>query len=352
MKKKKSNHSGLPQKYTADSEFILFVTEDEVSRIQVRLQENTVWLSQKLISELYQVSVPTVNEHIKNIYSDNEINPNQTIRKFRIVQREGKKEVTRLVDFYNLEMIIAVGYRVRSHRGTQFRRWATERLNEYLVKGFVLDDDRLKEGKHLGTDYFDELLERIRDIRASEKLFYQKVRDIYKLSIDYDSKADTTIEFFQIVQNKLHWAITGKTAAELISERADASKPHMGLTSWKGARVRKGDVTVAKNYLNAEEIGQLNRIIVMYLDYAEDQAKRSHPLYMAEWKRKLDSFLQFNEREILDSPGKVSAEIAKELALKEYEKFHRRQLAEEAQAPDPDFDDVAKRLEDRLKKKE
>jgi hypothetical protein len=242
-------------------------------------------------------------------------------------------------------MILAIGYRVRSHRGIQFRRWATERLREYLIKGFVLDDERLKEGKNIGADYFDELLERIRDIRASEKRFYQKIRDIYKLAIDYDPRAETTLAFFQTGQNKLHWAITGRTAAEIIAERADASRPNMGLTAWKGAKVRKGDVTVAKNYLNETEIRQLNRIITMYLDYAELQAERKQPVYMREWKEKLDAFLRFNEQEILSDKGTVSMEVAQALALSEYEKFSARRIAEESMAPDPDFDLAAKMIE-------
>lgn len=221
----------LPEKRTPSSEILFYQTEDGRSRIEVRLDENTVWLSQRLLAELFQKDVRTINEHIQNIYEEGELAPEASIRKFRIVQTEGKREVERIVDFYNLDVIIAVGYRVKSHRGTQFRRWATERLREYLVKGFTMDDERLKEGRNIGADYFDELLERIRDIRASEKRFYQKIRDIYKLAIDYDAEEEETKEFFQIVQNKLHWAITGKTAAELIAERADSSKANMGLTS-------------------------------------------------------------------------------------------------------------------------
>jgi hypothetical protein len=223
---------------------------------------------------------------------------------------------------------------VRSHRGTQFRRWATERLREYVVKGFVLDDERLKEGRSLGVDYFDELLERIREIRASEKRFYQKIRDLYALSVDYDPSTSETKEFFQIVQNKLHWAIAGKTAAEIIADRASSKKPNMGLTTWKGAKVRRGDVTVAKNYLNDDEIRQLNRIVTMYLDYAEEQAERRSPLYMRDWRDKLDAFLKFNERDILRDAGRVSAEVAQKLALAEYERFERRRLAEEAKEVD------------------
>lgn len=249
---------------STSSEIILYQGEDGQSRIQVRLDGGTVWLTQRLLAELYQKDVRTINEHIQNIFEEAELDPGATIRKFRIVQVEGKREVTRLVDHYNLEAILAVGYRVRSHRGTQFRRWATERLREYLVKGFVLDDERLKEGRTLGADYFDELLERIREIRASEKRFYQKIRDLYALSIDYDPSTAETREFFQIVQNKLHWAITGSTAAEIIAGRANAEKPNMGLTTRKGTKVRRADVTVAKNYLNDGEIRQLNRIVTMY----------------------------------------------------------------------------------------
>jgi hypothetical protein len=235
----------------------------------------------------------------------------------------------------------------------QFRRWATERLREYLVKGFTMDDERLKEGRNIGADYFDELLERIRDIRASEKRFYQKIRDIYKLAIDYDAEAEETKEFFQIVQNKLHWAITGKTAAELIAERADSSKANMGLTSWKGSKVRRTDVAVAKNYLSIEEIGELNRVVVMYLDYAEDQAHRRKPLYMRDWREKIDAFLKFNERAILEDAGKVSMEVAKALALEKFEKFNRRRLAEEATQEEEEFEKIARQLErkGRMKKR-
>jgi hypothetical protein len=326
------------------SEIVFYQAEDGRSRIQVRLDGGTVWLTQRLLADLYQVSVPTINEHLGNIFEDEELDPAATIRKFRIVQVEGKREVTRLVDHYNLDVILAVGYRVRSHRGTQFRRWATERLREYVVKGFVLDDERLKEGNGLGADYFDELLERIREIRASEKRFYQKIRDLYALAVDYDSAAAETREFFRIVQNKLHWAITGRTAAEIIAERADATKPNMGLTTWKGAKVRRIDVTVAKNYLNAEEIRSLNRIVTMYLDYAEEQAERRRPLYMRDWRAKLDAFLAFNEREILKDGGRISAEVAQKLALDEYDAFERRRLGEDASAPD-EFDEAVRILD-------
>lgn len=341
----------LPEKRTPSSEILFYQTEDGRSLIEVRLDEKTVWLSQRLLAELFQKDVRTINEHIQNIYEEGELAPEATIRKFRIVQTEGKREVERIVDFYNLDVIIAVGYRVKSHRGTQFRRWATERLREYLVKGFTMDDERLKEGRNIGADYFDELLERIRDIRASEKRFYQKIRDIYKLAIDYDAEAEETKEFFQIVQNKLHWAITVKTAAELIVERADSSKPNMGLTSWRGSRVRRTDVAVAKNYLSIEELGELNRIVVMYLDYAEDQARRRKPLYMCDWRDKINAFLKFNERAILEDAGKVSMEVAKALALEEYKKFNRRRLVEEAAKEGEEFEKIAKQLEHKGRRK-
>lgn len=334
-----------------NSEIILYQAEDGTSRIQVRIEDETVWLSQRLLAELFQVGVNTVNHHIKSIFDDGELLPEATIRQYRIVQTEGGRQIERLVEHYNLEMIIAIGYRVRSQRGILFRQWATERLREYLVKGFTMDDERLKDVRNIGADYFDELLERIRDIRASEKRFYHKIRDIYALAVDYDPKAETTKEFFQIVQNKLHWAITGKTAAELISERADSSKPNMGLTSWKGAKVRKADTSIAKNYLSQDEISELNRFVVMYLDYAEDQAKRRKQLHIKDWREKLDKFLEFNERDILDNPGMVSMEVAKTLALEEYEKFNSKRLTIEAEQADAEFDKVAKQIENKAKKR-
>ena len=336
-----SDKEGAP---APDTGIVFYQTEDGKSRIQVRLQGDTVWLNQRLLAELYKVSVPTINEHISTIYSDHELSPEATIRKFLIVQTEGSRQVERLVDFYSLEMILAIGYRVRSHRGVQFRRWATERLQEYMVKGFVLDDQRLKGEQAFGADYFDELLERIRDIRASEKRFYQKVRDIYTLSIDYDSQAESTQFFFKIVQNKLHWAITGQTAAEIIIERADASKPNMGLTSWKGARVRQSDIFVAKNYLLTEEIGELNRLVTMWLDYAEDQAKRRKPVYMKDWQQKLDSFLQFNQRAILEHSGKISMEEAKRQALEQYQAFNQRRIEEGDAQAEKEFEQEVKRM--------
>jgi len=325
-----------------ESRILFYQSEDGTSRIEVRLEEGTVWLPQVLIAELYQTTKQNISLHIRNIFDEGELQPDSVVKEYLTTAADGKQYRTK---FYNLDMILAIGYRVRSHRGTQFRVWATERLREYLVKGFVLDDIRLKEGRSIGADYFDELLERIRDIRASEKRFYQKIRDIYRLAIDYDPKADTTLAFFKTVQNKLHWAITGHTAAELIAERVDARKPNMGLTSWKGAKVRKGDVTVAKNYLNEEEIRNLNRIITMYLDYAEVQAERKQPIYMKDWVQKLDAFLQFNEREILTGSGQVSMEVAKKLALEEYAKFSRRRLKEDDEEAEAEFERTVKELE-------
>ncbi len=335
--------SELPPK----GEIILFQSIDGHTKIQVRFEEKSVWLSQKNIAELYQVSVPSVNEHLTHIFEEGELAPEATIRKFRIVQIEGKREVARVVDHYNLEAIIAVGYRVRSSRGTQFRQWATAQLQELLVKGFVMDDDRLKDGKSIGHDYFDELLLRIRDIRASERRFYQKITDIYATSIDYDGRAEVTQEFYATVQNKLHWATHGQTAAEVVKARADASKKNMGLTTWKNSPegvIRKQDVSVAKNYLNEEEIAALNRIVTMYLDYAEEQALSRKPMHMADWIKKLDGFLQFNEKNILNHAGKISHQMALDHAESEFEKFDNERRRIEATVPTSDFDKLAKQI--------
>jgi len=328
------------------SQILFYQSENGTSHIEVRLEEGTVWLTQALIAELYQSTKQNVSLHIRNIFDDRELDEESVVKEYLTTASDGKKYRTK---FFNLDMILAIGYRVRSPRGTQFRKWATERLREYLIKGFVMDDERLREGRNIGADYFDELLERIRDIRASGKRFYQKVKDIYTLAIDYDPNAETTIEFFKIVQNKLHWAITGCTAAEIIADRADADKPNMGLTSWKGAKVRKGDVIVAKNYLNETEIRNLNRLITMYLDYAEIQAEQKKPVYMKDWKEKLDAFLSFNKQEILCDSGNVTMEIARRLALEEYDRFSTRRLAEEALLPDTDFEPVRKQIEGKRK---
>src|SRR3989338_3987682 len=320
----------MNKKNKNNSQLVLYQTEDGKTRIEVRLQDETVWMTQSALAELYQTTPQNVTLHLKTIYAEGELDEQSTCKEHLQVQKEGSRKISRMREFYDLQAILAVGYRVRSHRGTQFRRWDTQQLNEYLVKGFAMDDARLKAGVNIGSDYFDDLLERIRDIRSSEKRFYQKIRDIYKLAVDYDPKAEETLEFFKIVQNKLHFAISGKTAAGLISERADAKKPNMGLTAWSGAKVRKTDVTIAKNYLNEAEMDGLNRIVMMYLEYAEDQAKRHRQIFMRDWREKLDAFLKFNERDILNNAGKVTKEVADNLALEQYERFNVKRLKKEA----------------------
>jgi len=311
-------------------QFLVYKAEDGQVKIDVRLEDETVWLTQKLMADLFQVTIPTINEHIKNIFNERELSQDATVRKFRIVQKEGKREVARMVDFYNLDMIISVGYRVKSHVATRFRIWATQRLKEYIVKGFVLDDERLKNPPVKGSavpDYFDEMLARIRDIRASERRMYLRVREIFAMAADYEPSWGETTRFFSIIQNKLHFAATGMTAAELIQSRADHLLPNMGLTSWKVGEVRKTDVTIAKNYLNKEEIDELNRIVAMWLDFSEDQAKRRKQVFMKDWERKLDEFLRFNERKVLPNAGKVSKQDAEGHAIAEYEQFEVRRRA-------------------------
>lgn len=314
-------------------EFLLYETEDGKTRVECRFVEDTLWLTQALMAELFQVKIPTINEHLKTIYADGELLPEATIRKFLIVRQEGSRQVSRNIDHYNLDAILAVGYRVRSTRGTQFRRWATERLREYLVKGFTLDDQRLKNPPVAGSgvpDYFDELLERIRDIRASERRMYLRVREIFAMAADYSPTLAETTQFFKVIQNKLHFAVTGKTAAELIHERADSSKANMGLMTWKSGTVRKADVSIAKNYLFESEIGELNRIVVMWLDFAEDQAKRRKEVFLKDWEEKLNSFLAFNDRNVLPNAGNLSKKQADVHAEAEYMKFaaQRRALLE------------------------
>ena len=317
-------------------EIVLYQTEDGRTRLECHFAEETLWLSQALMAELFQKDVRTINEHLRNVYEEGELEPGPTIRKFRIVRREGAREVSREVEHYNLDAILAVGYRVRSERGTQFRRWATERLKEYLVKGFTMDDQRLKNPPVEGSgvpDYFDELLERIRDIRASEKRMYLRVRELFALAGDYQPGAKQTTEFFQTIQNKLHFAATGQTAPELIARRVDHAKPNMGLTAWKGDLVRKADVTVAKNYLTQGEISELNRVVTMWLDFAEDQARRRKQVFLKDWGTKLNEFLSFNERAVLGHKGTVSKADADALAEKEYEAFAaRRRTMLEAEA--------------------
>jgi len=310
------------------SHILIYQTEDGRTRIDVRLEDETVWLSQRLLAELFQKNVRTINEHIKNIYAEGELGPQSTIRKFRIVQTEGKRQVVRQVDFYNLDMIISVGYRVRSHRGTQFRIWATQRLREYIIKGFALDDERLKQAG--GGIYFDELLARIRDIRASEKVFWRKVLDIYATSIDYNPNTEMSRNFFPVVQNKMHWAAHGHTAAEIVVRRADAAKPHMGLTAWAGDKPRKADAEIAKNYLMEKELNVLNRIVTTYLEFAELQALNRKPMYMKDWIAKLDDFLRISDREILTHAGQISHDEAMEKALVEYEKYRSLHLNDPA----------------------
>jgi len=325
-------------------QFLVYEAEDGRVKIDVRLEDETVWLTQKLMADLFQVTVPTINEHLKNIYEERELIPDATIRKFRIVQKEGQRNVTRMVDYYNLDMIISVGYRVKSHVATRFRIWATQRLREYIVKGFVLDDERLKNPDQ-PFDYFDELIRRIQEIRTSERRFYQKITDIYATSIDYDPTQEISIEFFKTVQNKMHWAITGMTAAEIIHERANSDKTNMGLTNWRGAKVRKEDVTIAKNYLAEQELLALSNLVEQYLIFAEGQAMRRIPMHMADWIKKLDAFLTLNEREILTHVGRISHEMAKESAEAEYEKFNQKRIREKDRL-ESDFDKTVKQLTD------
>jgi len=306
------------------AEFLIFTNQAGENGIEVRYEDGSIWLTQKMLMALYEVSKATISEHIKNIFETHELEEFATVRNFRTVQKEGSRQVSRDVEHYSLDVIIAVGYRVNSLRATQFRRWSTEVLKSFAIKGYVLDKERLKNGSFLGEEYYDQLLEEIREIRASERRFYQKITDIYSTAMDYDSNDQLTKEFFATVQNKMHYAIHGSTAAELIMGRADAEMPYMGLTTWKKApsgKILKSDVSVAKNYLGKEEIGSLDRIVTMYLDYAEDKAERRIPMTMQDWTEKLDAFLQFNEREVLDNPGKVSAAIAKEFAESEFEKY-------------------------------
>jgi len=306
------------------AEFLIFTGQAGEQSIEARYEDETLWLSQKLMAELFGVDVRTVSEHLKNIFASHELAPEATIRKFRIVQLEGQREVSRTVDFYNLDAIISVGYRVNSIRATQFRQWATGILSVFAIKGYVLDRQRMENGSFLGEDYFERLLAEIREIRLSERRFYQKITDIYATSVDYNRDAPTTKAFFAKVQNKLHYAIHGHTAAELIHERADSHKPHMGLTSWASApegKILKTDVAVAKNYLSQDELESLGRIVNAYLELAEDRARRKIPMSMEDWSKRLDAFLQFDEREVLQNSGKVSAKLAQTHAESEFEKY-------------------------------
>ena len=303
-------------------EFLIYQTEDGRTRVQVRVEQETVWLTQKQMAELFQKDVRTVSEHIGNLFEEAELQPDSVVRNFRITASDGKQYDTR---HYNLDVIISVGYRVKSLRGTQFRIWATQRLREYIVKGFTMDDERLKAAG--GGDYFAELLERIRDIRSSERVFWRKVLDIYATGIDYDPSADASTLFFQTVQNKMHWAIVGQAAAEIIHGRADAGRPHMGLTAWAGDRPRRADVSIAKNYLNEDELRALNLIVAAYLDFAELQAVTRKPMTMVDWIAKLDDFIRISDRQILAHAGTVSHDTARLKAEAELDKFRAAQDA-------------------------
>lgn len=305
----------MPEK--SNSEILLYQTDDGLLKIQVRLENETVWLTQTDMVELFQSSKSNISEHIKHIFEEGELTPDATVRNFRTVRLEGSRQVSRDIEHYNLDVIISVGYRVKSLRGTQFRIWATERLREYLIKGFTMNDDLLKQG----GGYFEELLERIRDIRSSEKVFYRKVLEIYATSIDYDPQASITQQFFQTVQNKLHWAAHGHTAAEIIFQRANAQLPFMGLTTFKGRKPTKHEVSVAKNYLNEEELAVLNRLVSAYLDIAEINAMQRKPMYMKEWIEVLDGFIKMSRQDVLTHAGRISAEIAQRKALAEYESY-------------------------------
>lgn len=326
-----------------ESNLILYTNDNGDVSIQVRYEDGTFWLTQKRMAELFNVSVSTINEHLKSIFNTGELSEEATIRKFRIVQNEGTRPVTREVAFYPLDAIIAVGYRVNSEQATYFRKWATKVLNSFITKGYVLDKQRLKQGDQFGHDYFKNLLEDIREIRASERRFYQKITDIYALSIDYDRRAPETNRFFASVQNKLHWAISGQTAAEIIYGKADANQPHMGLTTWRHApngKVMKSDVTIAKNYLDQKHMTAINRLVSAYLDLAEDRAEQEIPMTMLDWSELLDGFLKVAGRPVLEGPGSISALEAKLKAEREYEVFRHRQDADYIS----DFDQEIKRL--------
>jgi hypothetical protein len=310
------------------TEILLYQTADGQTKVEVRLESETVWLTQAQMVELFQTTKQNISLHIKNIYKEGELREVSTVKEYLTVQKEGTREIQRKISYYNLDVIISVGYRVKTHRGTQFRIWATGQLKEFLIKGFVLNDERLKETGHT-NQYFEELFERIRDIRSSEKIFYAKIKDIYTTSIDYSPNSEEAQLFFASVQNKMHWAIHGHTAAEVIYNRANAENPNMGLTSWKNnplGKIRKTDVSVAKNYLSQDELTELNLIVDQYLSFAELQARNRRPMYMADWERKLFDFLTLNEKQILMDAGKISHQLAMEIAETEFEKFNNKQI--------------------------
>lgn len=328
-----------------NSQFIIYQTETGETRLEVRLENETVWLTQKLMAQLFQTTPQNITTHLKNIFEEGELSEIATCKDFLQVRREGERTVERLQKFYNLDAIISVGYRIKSSVATRFRQWATRHIREYIVKGFVLDDERLKN-PDAPFDYFDELLKRIQDIRTSERRFYQKITDIYATSTDYDPTDERSILFFQTVQNKMHWATTGKTAAEIISERADNKKPNMGLTSWRGTRPRKQDVAIAKNYLDENELAALNNLTEQYLVFAEGQAMRRIPMYMNDWIEKLNGFLDLNDRNILNHAGKISHQLAAQKAEAQYEKYNKSRNQE----LESDFDKAARSVTSSRKK--
>ena len=332
-----------------NSQIVIYQTEDGNTKLDVRLENETVWLTQKLMAELFQTTTQNITIHLKNIFEESELSEEATCKDFLQVQKEGNRNVERSQKFYNLDAIISVGYRIKSHVATKFRQWATQRIREYIVKGFVMDDERLKN-PDLPFDYFDELLRRIQDIRTSEKRFYQKITDIYATSVDYDPTQETSINFFKTVQNKMHWAITGQTAAEIIAERADSKKSNMGLTNWRGSKVRKQDVSIAKNYLNEKELSALNNLVEQYLVFAEGQAMRRIPMNMKNWIEKLHGFLKLNDRNILNDAGKISHELAIAKAEKEYDIFQTKRLSKN-NISDNDFEKIIKSLPVKKKKK-
>ena len=332
-----------PQGSTSPAgQMLIYQTEDGRLKVEARLENETLWLTQQQMAELFQTSQQNISLHVQNVFDEGELQREATHKDFLLVRQEGARRVSRKVDHYNLDVILSVGYRVKSAVATRFRIWATERLREYIVKGFVLDDERLKNPDQ-PFDYFDELLRRIQDIRTSERRFYQKITDIYATSVDYDPTQPESIAFFQTVQNKMHWAITGQTAAEIIHTRADKSQPNMGLTNWRGGKVRKADVGIAKNYLNADELAALNNLVEQYLVFAEGQAMRRVSMHMSDWIAKLHGFLTINDRDILGHAGKISHEMAKAFAEGEYEQFNAARIADSDQL-DSDFDRAVKLL--------
>ncbi len=339
----------MVEKEQNTSQFIIYQAENGETKLDVRFQNETVWLTQNLMADLFQTSTDNISLHLKNIYHEGELDEQATNEEFSVVRKEGTRRVTRNIKHYNLDAIISVGYRVHSVTATRFRQWATQQLREYIVKGFVLDDERLKNPDQ-PFDYFEELTRRIQDIRTSEKRFYQKITDIYATSVDYDPTIETSITFFKTVQNKIHWAITGNTAAEIIHGRVDSKQKNMGLTSWRSSKIRKQDVSIAKNYLSKRELESLNNLVEQYLIFAEGQAMRRITMTMVDWQNKLDGFLKLNDRNILDNAGKVSHKIAKQLAEQEYEQFHQQRLKDETLQADNTFDGLTK-LADKISKR-